>query len=141
MTFLGKKYTNMVEREQLLRHQAYKLVLWQGVIAMTAAVVAFFAFTPESSFSLLLGALTAMAANFYFARKLFSIKGRSVAKKFAKAFVKAELFKILITIALTLLAIKLLKAAFLPFIVGYALCYFVFWFSPLIVQARKVIEL
>lgn len=131
----------MVDKERTLRQQAYKIVTWQLIVAAMSVLLAEIFFGKTFAISVLLGAFVAILSNVSFARTLFSLKGAGIAKKFVKAFFRAELYKILMTIVLTFAAIKWANADFLPFMIGYSVCYLVFWFSPLILKTNKLVKL
>jgi len=131
----------MADRERQLRKEAYKIILWQGVLTLFASLLTTFFVGTHEGFSLFLGCVVALISNFSFAKTLFSLRRPEIPKKFMGALFRAEVYKILITVLLTLSAIQWAKVAFLPFVLGYTLCSFVFWFSPLILQKKKAVSL
>lgn len=130
----------MGDRERQLRQRAYKVIQWQILVALIATIIAGLLSGAQAAGSIFSGCVVCILANYYFARKLFSIKGRDVAKKFIKSFYRGEIRKILLTILLTFIAIRFLHASFLPFIIGYSVTYLVFMFSPLIINSGDMVN-
>lgn len=71
------------------------------------------------AWSALVGGLIGVAANLYFARRVFAPVHRT-ARQFLRAFYAGEAVKMLITAALFVLAIAVFEAAFLPLFLAYA---------------------
>ncbi len=100
-------------------------------LAMTvlAAVVAAGIAGPHAAWSAFLGGLINVVASFYLAVKLFTGGLAAAPQQWFGRFLAGEALKFVITVALFILAIVVLKAAFLPLILAYIATYVAYWFG------------
>ena len=83
-------------------------------------------------YSALLGGLTVILPNFYFAQRLFAQTGAQAADKIVRAFYVGEAMKLLFTVALCLLILKLTPVLAVPFFAAFVVAQMAFFWVPLI---------
>jgi F0F1-type ATP synthase assembly protein I len=100
-----------------------------GQAALTALIAAVAErFGPEGSMqSALAGGVIGIVAGLYQALRMFGSSPASDPARYLRAVYVGEAMKILITAALFVAAIRLLKPQFLPFIGGYSATFLVYW--------------
>ncbi len=88
----------------------------------------------KPAYSALLGGMTCVLSNAYFAKKLFSVTGAQAAQKIVANFYIAELVKVLITIILFIICFKFLAISALPFFLTYIIAQMAFWLAPFLMR-------
>jgi ATP synthase protein I len=86
----------------------------------------------NAAYSAILGGVTAILPNFYFARRLFVQTGAQAAKKIIRAFYRGEAIKLLLTAALCLLILKWIRVSGLPFFAGFIAAQMAFFWILLV---------
>lgn len=87
--------------------------------------------------STLIGGFISIAPNAYFARRFFA-SGRSTdPQKIVRAFYIGEVLKLVITIALVLVAITQLSILILPFLTGLVGATLGLWFAPVLASRNS----
>ncbi|WP_423187956.1 ATP synthase subunit I [Alishewanella sp. d11] len=116
----------MQPEPQQIRLAAYKLVLFQCVVAALAAV--YFALTSDAlaALSAIKGGIIAAVTNLVFALIAFSKFALSNAQQAKMALVKGHLFKLILTIVLFVIVLKQEVAAS-AFIIGFSLATMAQW--------------
>lgn len=98
----------------------------QLAVTLLAAVIAALADGSHAGISALLGGLINVVASFYMAKRVFA-GGLAAGPQLFERFIKGEALKLVITVALFILAIVTLKAAFLPLILAYIATFVAYW--------------
>lgn len=113
------------------RYSAYKLVLFQTVIAGLFSFLFFIIWGVQSGVSALAGTIIAVLPNFVFATLAFSHAGASNSAKVIKSFYWGEAMKLLLTVVLFSLVFNSINIAFMPLFICYLLALLVHWTAPL----------
>jgi len=85
-----------------------------------------------AGYSAVLGGITVILPNFYFARRLFAQTGAQAMNKIVRAFYVGEAMKLALTIGLCFLIFKLIPVAMLPFFIAFIIAQAVVFLVPLI---------
>lgn len=115
------------------RQQAYKMVLIQLAICVGLTLIGL-AISSQVSFSLGVGSAIVVLVNFIFATIVFKKSGAQAAVEVNRAFKIGESIKILLTIALLILAFTLLPVHPPALLLGYVIIVLSQWFAPLIIK-------
>ncbi|WP_298771050.1 ATP synthase subunit I [uncultured Shewanella sp.] len=113
------------------RRSAYKLVMMQAAVAVTASIFFFAMWGAQFGYSALAGAAIAVLPNFVFATLAFSHTGASASAKVIKTFYWGEAVKMLLTIVMFSLVFIYMEVVFMPLFVCYTLALIVHWAAPL----------
>lgn len=87
--------------------------------------------------SVLYGGLACLLPNIYFAYRFFSQKHTRRPGKILLAFYLGEFFKMIVSSALIILAIKYADAIIIPTVLGYFVANLAFWMAPMLVLKRQ----
>ncbi|MGB9428328.1 MAG: ATP synthase subunit I [Gammaproteobacteria bacterium] len=109
------------------RHATFVIVGLQLAVAVLVAVVAAALAGFHAAWSALLGGLINVVASFYMAVKLFAGGPAAAPQQWLGRLLVGEALKFMITVALFIVAIGVLKAAFLPLILAYIATYVAYW--------------
>lgn len=114
---------------QKARLAVIRLSLWQALLTAALALIA--AFTVGSAFALsvIAGGAIGVLAGSYQAQRMLSIDAASHPGSFMQGLWTSELMKIVITVVMFLVAIRVFKAEMVPTIVGYGGTYLVYWIA------------
>lgn len=109
------------------RRGAFLIVGMQLAVTMLAALVAGVLAGPHAAWSALIGGVINVLASVYLAVTLFGRGLAAAPSQWFGRFLAGETLKFVITIGLFILAIVVLKAAFLPLILAYIATYGAYW--------------
>ena len=108
------------------RRATFIIVGLQLAVAVLAALIGGLWAGPHVAWSAFLGGVINVVANLYLAVKLFG-GGLAGAPQWLGRLLMGEALKFVITVVLFILAIVVLKAAFLPLILAYIATYLAYW--------------
>lgn len=111
------------------RSSAFRVVGWQSLAALLAGVVGFLAGGIPAGEAALTGGLIAAAAQFAVTLRVFGGMAERNPKRFMARLILGEALKFAVTIAMFLVALVILKTAFLPLILGYMAGFVAYWFG------------
>ena len=103
------------------------IVGMQLAVTLLAALVAGVVAGRHAAWSACIGGLINVLASLYLAVKLFGRGPAAAARQWLGRFLAGEALKFAITIGLFIVAIVVLKAAFLPLILAYMATYVAYW--------------
>ena len=120
------------------QHTMQLLIACQLVIAITLALVLLMACGTSAAYSALVGTVIAIAPNQYLAGRLRRRRPGASPSESLREIYAGELLKIVFTIALFVIAIRLLDVAFLIVVAGYAVMVGVNWCALLVLDLGEV---
>lgn len=109
------------------RRGAFKVVGWQSLAAFLAGLVGLMAGGRPAGGAALLGGLIAAAGSLVMVLRVFGGQVERDPKRLLARLVLGEAFKFAVTVLLFSVAIVVLKAAFLPLILGYMAGFAAYW--------------
>ena len=111
----------------MLQRAVFRLAGWQ--VALTALVVAIAAWISgtEAAVSAATGGGIGIVAGLYQGLRMFSVDAGQNPERFMRSVYVAEALKVVTTVALIIVAIKLLHVKLLPFFSGYIAIHIVYW--------------
>lgn len=109
------------------RLAVFRLTGWQCALTVTLSLIAWLAGHADAAVSVLVGGSIGAIAGLYQAMRLLSVDAGTDPEGFMRSLWVSEAVKIVVTVALFILAIRLLRVAMVPTIVGYAVTYIVYW--------------
>jgi ATP synthase protein I len=112
---------------QKARLAVFRLTVWQLLLSLALALIAALLVDSSFAWSVLAGGLIGMVAGFYQAQRMMRVDAGLHPEAFMQGLWISEAVKIVLTVALFIVAIRLLKVAMVPTIVGYAGTYLVYW--------------
>lgn len=112
---------------QKARRAVFRLSTWQLGLTLTLTVIAEVAMSRISALSVLTGGLIGIVAGLYQAQRLLRIDASLHPESFMQGLWISEAVKIVLTVALFIVAIRLLQVQMVPTMVGYAVTYIVYW--------------
>jgi ATP synthase protein I len=112
---------------QKARLAVIRLLVWQLLLTATAAIIAMFLVNKAFAFSVVVGGAIGMLAGSYQAQRMLRVDAGSHPEAFMQGLWVSEAVKIVLTVALFVVAIRLLKVQMVPTIIGYAGTYIVYW--------------
>ena len=112
---------------QKARLAVFRLTVWQLLLTLVLALIAVLLVDNSFALSLVIGGLIGMLAGFYQAQRMMRVDAGLHPEAFMQGLWVSEAVKMVITIALFIVAIRLLKVAMVPTIIGYAGTYIVYW--------------
>ena len=101
------------------RRGAFRVLGWQSLAALLAGAVGLLAAGPKAGEAALLGGLITAVAGLVMALRVFGGRVERDPKRMLGRLVLGEALKFAVTVLLFSVAIVVLKAAFLPLILGY----------------------
>lgn len=114
-----------------LRLAAFKLIVFQGFIAVLSASIVFICWGVNASLSALAGGLVSLLPNFVFAAYSFRYAGASKAEQVFASIKRGNALKFLLTICLFALVFKYFTVMAIPFFCCYILVMFSQWAAPI----------
>ena len=112
---------------QKARLAVIRLSMWQALLTAALALIAALLLGSAFALSVIAGGVIGMLAGSYQAQRMLSIDASTHPDAFMQGLWTSELLKIVLTVVMFLVAIRLLKVELVPTIVGYAGTYFVYW--------------
>jgi F0F1-type ATP synthase assembly protein I len=112
---------------QKARLAVFRLFGMQLLLTATLVLIALFTFDLQIAMSVLGGGLIGMLAGFYQAQRMLRVDAGAHPEAFMSGLWISELVKIVLTVAMFIVAIKLFRVQMVPTIVGYAGTYIVYW--------------
>jgi ATP synthase protein I len=122
------------------RAQAAKILMLQLSISLLVALAYGILQGLEAAYSALWGGLTCVTANFFFFRKAFKFAGAQAAQQMMRGFMFGQLGKFVITVGLFGLAFVAGKVQPLALFVGYVFAQAAFWFAPVFLKQRVIVN-
>jgi ATP synthase protein I len=116
--------TNLFHKARLA---VFRLSGIQLAVTVVLALLSLVLFDPLTAASLLSGGLIGILAGFYQAQRMMRADAGAHPEAFMRGLWVSEGLKIVLTVALFIVAIRLLRVAMVPTIVGYAGTYIVYW--------------
>lgn len=110
------------------RRAAFMIVGVQLAVAVLSAVAAGVGGGPHAAWSALTGGMINVLASLYLVIKLFA-GGQANPSQWLMRIMVGEGLKFVLTVVLFVVAIAVLKMAFLPLIIAYAATYLAYWFG------------
>lgn len=114
-----------------MRMAAFKLIAFQGFIAVLTATIVFVGWGVSAGWSALAGGLVSVLPNFVFAAYSFRYAGASKADQVYASIKRGNALKFLLTICLFALVFKYFTVMALPFFCCYILVMFSQWAAPI----------
>ncbi len=112
-----------------LRIGAYRLAGWQLVVTSLAAAAAGLVGGRSWLISAFAGGCIGVVAGLYQALRMFRMDASQQPKRYMSAVYVSEAIKVTLTVALFIVAIKILRIEIVPTMVGYTATFFVYWIS------------
>ena len=109
------------------RRGAFQVVGWQALAAFLAGCLGLLAGGEPAGEAALLGGLIAAAGSLVMAVRVFGGRPERDPKRMLARLVLGEAFKFAVTVLLFSVAIVVLKAEFLPLILGYMAGFAAYW--------------
>ncbi len=122
------------------RAQAVKILMVQLSISLLVALSYGVLQGFEGAYSALWGGLTCVVANFFFFRKAFKFAGAQAAQQMMRGFMFGQLGKFVITVGLFALAFVVGHVQPLALFLGYVFAQTAFWFAPLYLKQRVIVN-
>lgn len=114
---------------QKARHAVFRLAGWQLALTIALGIIALVVSSREAATSAFIGGLIGMLAGFYQAQRLLRVDAGTHPEAFMRGLWISEALKIVLTVAMFIAAIRLLRVQMVPTIVGYAGTYIVYWIA------------
>ncbi|MDH4021891.1 MAG: ATP synthase subunit I [Gammaproteobacteria bacterium] len=124
--FRGSRRGNSLEF-RALRSAAFRLAGWQIAITVVVAAVAGMLGGEAAVRSALMGGGIGVVAGLYQALRMFRFSAAIDPARFYRGVWVSEAVKILLTVALFIFAIRVLRPVFAPMIVAYAATFLAYW--------------
>jgi ATP synthase protein I len=112
---------------QKARLAVIRLSVWQLLLTAVIACTAMFVVDAAFALSVIAGGLIGMLAGAYQAQRMLRVDAGVHPEAFMRGLWISEVVKILLTVALFILAINLFRVQMVPTIVGYAGTYIIYW--------------
>ncbi|MCK4870999.1 MAG: ATP synthase subunit I [Gammaproteobacteria bacterium] len=119
-----------------VRKQALKLIVAQLIVLFVIFLLWWYLRSFWYALSAALGGAACVLPSIYFVRKVFTDKERSQ-QKILHDFYVAEAVKLLLSVVLLVLLIKLLPVKLLAALSGYIGAYLAIWFMPLLLIDKE----
>jgi ATP synthase protein I len=116
--------TNLFHKARLA---VFRLSGIQLAVTVVLALLSLVLFDSITAASLLSGGLIGILAGFYQAQRMMRADAGAHPEAFMRGLWVSEAVKIVLTVALFIVAIRLLRVTMVPTIVGYAGTYIVYW--------------
>jgi ATP synthase protein I len=114
-----------------LRLAAFKLIAFQGFIAVFTAIIIFLGWGVNAGLSAFVGGLVSVLPNYVFAAYSFRYAGASKANQVFASIKRGNGLKFLLTICLFALVFKYFTVMAMPFFCCYILVMFSQWAAPI----------
>ena len=112
---------------QKARLAVIRLSVWQILLTATLAIIAMFLVNTAFAVSLIAGGAIGMLAGTYQAQRMLRVDAAAHPERFMRGLWISEAVKIVLTVALFIVAIRLFEVQMVPTIIGYAGTYIVYW--------------
>lgn len=112
---------------QKARLAVTRLTAWQLSLTIAFALMGLLWFDRSFATSVLTGGMIGMLAGFYQAQRMLQVDAGKHPEAFMQGLWISEAVKIVLTAALFIGAIRLLRVQMVPTIIGYAGTYLVYW--------------
>jgi ATP synthase protein I len=112
---------------QKARLAVFRLTVWQLLLTIACATFAWLLIDQMFAASVFAGGLIGMLAGFYQAQRMLRVDAGLHPEAFMRGLWVSEAVKIVLTVALFIVAIRLLSVEMVPTIVGYAGTYIIYW--------------
>jgi len=112
---------------QKARRAVFRLSGLQLALTVVATLLALLIFDRAIAMSVFSGGFIGVVAGFYQAQRMMRVDASGHPEAFMQGLWISELVKIVLTVALFIVAIRLLRVQMVPTIVGYAGTYIVYW--------------
>jgi len=112
---------------QKARLAVFRLTVWQLLLTLVLAIAAVLLVDNSFAWSLVTGGMIGVLAGFYQAQRMMRVDAGLHPEAFMQGLWVSEAVKIVLTIALFIVAIRLLRVTMVPTIIGYAGTYIVYW--------------
>jgi ATP synthase protein I len=112
---------------QKARLAVFRLTVWQLLLTLALALIAVLFVDNSFAVSVGAGGLIGMLAGLYQAQRMMRVDAGLHPEAFMLGLWVSESVKIVLTVALFIVAIRLLRVDMVPTIVGYAGTYIVYW--------------
>ncbi|MCP4000800.1 MAG: ATP synthase subunit I [Gammaproteobacteria bacterium] len=112
---------------QKARLAVFRLTVWQLLLTLVLAIAAVLLVDNSFAWSLVTGGLIGVLAGFYQAQRMMRVDAGLHPEAFMQGLWVSEVVKIILTVALFIVAIRLLNVTMVPTIIGYAGTYIVYW--------------
>ncbi|MCC7489737.1 MAG: ATP synthase subunit I [Gammaproteobacteria bacterium] len=117
------------EARRLLRRTAWLLAAGQAVLTLLVTAAAGWLGGTASARSALAGGCIGTVPALYQALRMFSVSAAEDPGRFMRAVYVGEFMKIVITAALFVAAIRIMKPQFLPLMAAYAVTFLAYWIA------------
>jgi ATP synthase protein I len=112
---------------QKARLAVIRLSAWQLSLTVALVLMAWLWFDAGFATSLLAGGMIGMLAGFYQAQRMLRVDAAEHPEVFMQGLWISEAVKIVLTVALFIVAIRLFRVQMVPTIIGYAGTYIIYW--------------
>ncbi|QOJ32891.1 MAG: ATP synthase subunit I [Gammaproteobacteria bacterium] len=117
------------EARRLLRRTAWLLAAGQAVLTLLVTAAAGWLGGTASARSALAGGCIGTVPALYQALRMFSVSAAEDPGRFMRAVYVGEFMKIVITAALFVAAIRIMRPQFLPLMAAYAVTFLAYWIA------------
>jgi ATP synthase protein I len=114
---------------QKARLAVFRLTVWQLLLTLALALIALLFVDNSFALSVVAGGSIGMLAGFYQAQRMMRVDAGLHPEAFMQGLWVSEVVKMALTVALFIVAIRLLRVEMVPTIVGYAGTYIVYWIA------------
>ena len=111
----------------MLQRAAFALARWQVLLTVVVAAGAGWLGGTASGLSAATGGSIGIIAGTYQALRMFRVDASRDPAGFMRGVYVGEVVKVILTVALTIAAIRVLNVEMLPFMIGYIAIYIVYW--------------
>jgi len=111
----------------MLQRAAFRLAGWQVVLTGVVAAGASWLGGSASGLAAATGGSIGIIAGTYQALRMFRVDASEDPAGFMRGVYVGEVVKVMLTVALTIAAIRVLNVEMLPFMSGYIAIYIVYW--------------
>ena len=112
---------------QKARLAVFRLTGWQLLLTLALALIALLFVDNSFALSVMAGGTIGMLAGFYQAQRMMRVDAGLHPEAFMQGLWVSEVVKMVLTVALFIFAIRLLRVDMVPTIVGYAGTYIIYW--------------
>jgi F0F1-type ATP synthase assembly protein I len=112
---------------QKARRAVFRLTVWQLLLTLALALIAALFIDKSFAWGIATGGLIGLLAGAYQAQRMLRVDAGTHPEAFMQSLWISEVVKIVLTVALFIAAIRLLRVQMVPTIVGYAGTYIVYW--------------
>jgi ATP synthase protein I len=114
---------------QQMRRATFRLAVWQAGVTGLIAITAGWLGGMGSALSAIAGGSIGILAGLYQALRMFRVDASESPERFMRAAYVGEAVKIVLTVALFIAAIRVLKVEFTATMVAYSATYIAYWMA------------